>query len=284
MANYNRNGWLDTAMDQVRSKPEHKAIRAELQGHIEDKEQYFLDSGMEPREAAKAAVEAMGDPIEVGKELDQAHPFFWGRLYTLAKVVIVLLCIVVLFCAVDYANKNDITTILLQNYPLKIQQTDPYALGGEDVLILDVDQNPIKHSGYTVKVTQAYWSPKMYYGGENVLEVDIEVSNPRPWAVSPLFIGRLCRMEKEDAALLTSIRTHNGNRINNSIDVMQKSSDEQIKGYILDVWHNNLGDYRCWDTWYFTLTVYDVERGDTVTLYHPDHEELTMTFHVGVTE
>lgn len=284
MANYNRNGWLDTAMGQVRCKPEHKAIRAELLGHLEDKEQYFLDSGMEPREAARAAVEAMGDPVEIGKELDKAHPVFWGRLYTLTKAVIVLLCLVVLFCAVDYANKNDITTILLQNYPLRVQQTDPYERGGKDVVILDVEKEPVTLSGYTVEVTQAYWSPKVYSGGENVLEVDIKVSNPRPWAVSPLFMGRLRRMEKEDAALLTSIRTHNGNRINNSIDVMQKSSGEQIKGYILDVWHNNLENYRCWDTWYFTLTVYDVERGDTVTLYHPDHEELTMTFYVGVTE
>ena len=55
MANYNRNGWLDAAMAQVRSKPEHTAIRAELQGHLEDKEQYFLEKGMEPREAGKAA-------------------------------------------------------------------------------------------------------------------------------------------------------------------------------------------------------------------------------------
>lgn len=284
MANYNRNGWLDTAMDQVRCKPEHKAIRAELLGHIEDKEQYFLDSGMEPSQAVRAAVDAMGDPVEVGKELDKAHPFVWGKLYTVCKVVIMLLCVAVLFCAVDYANKNDVTTILLQNYPLKVKQTVPYKLGGGDVLVLDVDPKPIKHSGYTIEVTQAYWSSEMYYGGENVLEVDIKVSNPRPWAVSPLFMGRLRRMENEDAALSISVRTHNGNRINNSIDVLQKSSGEQIKGYILDVWYNNLGDYRCWDTWYFTLAVYDVERGDTVTLYHPDHEELTMTFHVGVTE
>lgn len=282
MATYNRNGWLDTAMDQVRCKPEHKAIRAELLGHIEDKEQYFLDSGMEPTQAGRAAIEAMGDPVEVGKELDKAHPVFWGKLYTALKVVITLLCIVVFFCVVDFADKNDITTILLQNYPLKVKQTDPYKLGGEDVLVLDVDQKPIKHSGYTIEVTQAYWSSQMYTGAENVLEVNIKVSNPRPWAVSPLFMGRLRRTDKEDAALVIGVGLPNGGRINHSIDVLQKSSGEQIKGYILDAWHNNLEDYRCWDTWYFTLEVYNVERGDTVTLYHPDHEELAMTFDVGV--
>ena len=138
MANYNRNGWLDAAMAQVRSKPEHKAIRAELLGHIEDKEQYFLDSGMEPTQAGRAALEAMGDPVAVGKELDKAHPVWWAKLYTAAKAVIIILCIMMLFCIVDYAAHYDLDG-LLQNFPLRIKQTDPYSIGGEDVVILDVE-------------------------------------------------------------------------------------------------------------------------------------------------
>lgn len=283
MANYNRSGWLDTAMGQVRSKPEHKAIRAELLGHMEDKEQYFLDAGMELRDAAKAAVDAMGDPIEVGKELDRAHPVWWGKLYTGCKAVIVLLCFVMLFCIVDYAAQYDLDG-LVQNYPLGIKQTDPHARGGEGVLILDVEQEPVTLSGYTVKVTQAYWSPKVYSGEENILEVDVKVSNLRPWASSPLFMGRMEMIGDENVTGKLCVALSSGSRISGGVDSTYDGSGEVRIGYLLDQRHNDLKDYRYWGSWYFTYVFYGVEPGDTVTLHHPDHEELAMTFEVGVTE
>ena len=283
MANYNRSGWLDTAMDQVRSRPEHKAIRAELLGHIEDKEQYFLDKGMEPRDAAKAAVEAMGDPVEVGKELDRAHPVWWAKLYTAAKVVIIILCIMMLFCTVDYFAGSGSLYALWQNHPLKIEQTDPYSIGGEDTVILDVEQESITLSGYTFEVKQAYWSPKVYSGEENVLEVDVKVSNPRPWAVTPLFVNRMQMNADEGVTKKLCVATANGDRILR-IDTTYDGTGEVVRGYIMDQWHDDLKDYRYWGSWYFTYVFYGVEQGGTVTLYHPDHEELTVTFEVGVTE
>ena len=282
MANYNRNGWLDAAMAQVRSKPEHKAIRAELLGHIEDKEQYFLDSGMEPTQAGRAALEAMGDPVAVGKELDKAHPVWWAKLYTAAKAVIIILCIMMLFCIVDYAAHYDLDG-LLQNFPLRIKQTDPYSIGGEDVVILDVEQEPITLNGYTVQVTQAYWSPEVYTGEENVLEVDIKVSNPRPWAVSPLFMSRMEMDADEDVTRMLCVALSSGSRIY-GIDTTHSGTGEILRGYVMDQWHDDLKDFRYWGSWYFTYVFRGVEPGDTITLYHPDHEELTMTFEVGVTE
>jgi len=282
MANYNRNGWLDAAMAQVRSKPEHPAIRAELQGHLEDKEQYFLENGMGPREAGKAAVEAMGDPVEVGKELDKAHPVWWAKLYTAAKAVILILCIMMFFCIVDYAAHYDLDG-LLQNFPLRIKQTDPYSMGGEYVVILDVEQEPITLSGYTVQVTQAYWSPKVYSGEENVLEVDVRVSNPRPWAVSPLFIGRMEMDADKNVTQKLCIALSSGSRIS-VIDTTYDGTGEVVHGFVMDRWHDDLKDFRYWGSWYFTYAFHGVEPGDTITLYHPDHEELTMTFEVGVAE
>ena len=283
MANYNRSGWLDAAMAQVRSKPEHKAIRAELQGHLEDKEQYFLEKGMGPREAGKAAVEAMGDPVAVGKELDKAHPVWWAKLYTAAKAVILILCVVMLFSVVDYFAGSGSLYALRQNHPLKINQTDPYSMGGEDVVILDVEQEPITLSGYTVQITQAYWSPEVYSGEENVLEVDIKVSNPRPWAVSPLFMSRMEMDADEDVTRMLCVALSSGSRIS-VIDTTYDGTGQVVRGFVMDQWHDDLKDFRYWGSWYFTYAFHGVEPGDTITLYHPDHEELTMTFEVGVAE
>lgn len=283
MAMYNRNGWLDAAMDQIRSKPEHKAIRAELLGHIEDKEQYFLDAGMEPREATRASVEAMGDPVEVGKELDKAHPVWWAKLYTAARVVIVLLCIVLAFYTVDFFVNTPLWAVA-QNHPLKIEKTDPYERGGENAVVLDGEWSPIWVDGYKVEVIQAYWSTELYGGEQNVLEVDVKVSNPRPWAASPLFVRRMG--DDTDRQISLAVATSQGNRVHAGqvVDTAIQTDGDVWYGIFMDFWHDDLKDYRYWGSWYFTFSVYGVELGDMVTLRHPDREELTLTFEVEVSE
>ena len=154
MANYNRNGWLDTAIGQVRSRPEHNAIRAELLGHLEDKEQYFLDKGMKPGEAIKAAVAAMGDPVEVGKELDKAHPVRWVWLYTACKTGIILMGIVLSFFLIDGMAK-DRWEDWQRHYPL--QTAAPTV--GENTVVLTGDYAKLQESGYTVDITDVHWSP-----------------------------------------------------------------------------------------------------------------------------
>lgn len=273
MARYNRNGWLDTAMDQVRSKPEHKAIRAELQGHLEDKEQYFLGAGMEPRQAARAAVVAMGDPVEVGKELDKAHPVRWAKLYTVCKAVIVLLCVVVLFLGIEYTKHSDL--IDLDNFPLNIEIYDPTVWGSEDVVILEDAYELIKQHGYSIDVTQAYWEPVAeLYGAkdalrsENVLYVDIKVFNPRPWALAPLFMDRLEVQGERDIDLTLNLHLADGGRV---VDIRRETYDA------LQFW-------RYWGAWYFQVELTGVEYGETLTLYLPDNENVTWSFQVGVSQ
>ena len=48
-------------------------IAKEVEDHIEDQKQVFMAEGMKEEEAEKAAVEEMGDPVEVGVEMDQIH-------------------------------------------------------------------------------------------------------------------------------------------------------------------------------------------------------------------
>lgn len=274
MTKYNRNGWLDTAMDQVRCKPEHKAIRAELLGHIEDKEQYFLDKGMEPQEAARAAVEAMGDPIAVGKEMDQAHPFFWGKFYAVAKVAIVLLCGALIFLAIVAAENGTLGNIV-QSYPLKISSYDPVEWGGDGVIVWEDPYEPVKQSGYTIDVTRAYWNPVVEYTNyagaqqdENVLSIDFKVSNPRPWCAEPLFMYRLEVLGGEDIVSELAVNLASGDRV---IGLDKASFD-------------HLAECRYWGAWYFTLDLVGVEYGETVTIYLPENERVKWTFPVGVSE
>lgn len=57
----------------VRFRPDHAAIRAELTAHWEDRAAALAEHGLSREEAAAQALEAMGDPEEIGRELDKSH-------------------------------------------------------------------------------------------------------------------------------------------------------------------------------------------------------------------
>lgn len=57
----------------IKYKRVHYEITQELKNHIEDHQENLIETGLNQDEAEKQAVEAMGDPEEIGKELDKQH-------------------------------------------------------------------------------------------------------------------------------------------------------------------------------------------------------------------
>lgn len=72
---------------------ERNAIRQELREHLEDHAAALMEDGLSAEEAARAAVNAMGDPAEIGKAINQAYPLRWRILSRFS-----LLCAIVLVC------------------------------------------------------------------------------------------------------------------------------------------------------------------------------------------
>ena len=64
----------------VRFSPDHAAITAELTAHLEDHAAALEARGFPSDVAVQQAVDAMGDPEEIGKELDKSHSPFLGWL------------------------------------------------------------------------------------------------------------------------------------------------------------------------------------------------------------
>ena len=62
-----KSQWLTTATWGVRFGPDRKAVRAELEAHLEDKEADLLRlyPDLSPREAETRVLREMGDPIEL---------------------------------------------------------------------------------------------------------------------------------------------------------------------------------------------------------------------------
>lgn len=71
-----------TLTEQIRCKMARGTIEQEINDHIEDQKEEFLSEGMSQKEAEEAAVREMGDPVEVGLEMDRIHrpTMAWGMI------------------------------------------------------------------------------------------------------------------------------------------------------------------------------------------------------------
>ncbi len=82
-----------TSLRRVTAK-EREAIRQELDGHMEDHMEALRALGYDEELAEKRTIAAMGDPAEVGRELNRQYPFRWlviGRAAMIATLLFALL-------------------------------------------------------------------------------------------------------------------------------------------------------------------------------------------------
>ena len=77
-----REEYLHTLTERIRCKMARGTIEQEINDHIEDQKEEFLSEGMSQTEAEEAAVREMGDPVEVGLEMDRIHrpTMAWGMI------------------------------------------------------------------------------------------------------------------------------------------------------------------------------------------------------------
>ena len=87
-----REEYLYTLTEQIRCKMARGTIEQEINDHIEDQKAEFLSEGMSQTEAEEAAVREMGDPVEVGLEMDRIHrpTMAWGMIALIVGLSIAL--------------------------------------------------------------------------------------------------------------------------------------------------------------------------------------------------
>lgn len=83
--------FLAAVCSQIRFKGVHKKIASELSDHIEDQTRDYITQGLDEQAAAQKALLQMGDPLEVGTQLDITHrPKPEWSILAIASVLIVL--------------------------------------------------------------------------------------------------------------------------------------------------------------------------------------------------
>lgn len=65
--------YIRDVVEQIRCVRARDGIAKELSDHIEDQTAAYEERGVPYEDAVKRAVQEMGDPVEVGVELDRIH-------------------------------------------------------------------------------------------------------------------------------------------------------------------------------------------------------------------
>lgn len=87
--------FLERVFSQMKgaTRREKQALRMELEDHVEDRARALTKKGCPEEEARRRALEAMGDPEQIGRELGRQYSHFWliaSRIMSAVLAVVLL--------------------------------------------------------------------------------------------------------------------------------------------------------------------------------------------------
>ena len=180
--------WLDAATRPIRFGPDRRAVRRELEEHLEDKardlQRIFPDLSRE--EARARAVSEMGDGAELGRELARVHRPWLGYAWIASRVVLGLAvwAVVMLFAIGVYWE--GLSTLTDGPHSWYGESDPPIAAiyqGSElDYLGALADGAPIQAGAYTFTTERGtLWNVTTDRGKTfRVVYLQLEVRHPRP--------------------------------------------------------------------------------------------------------
>lgn len=109
--------YLNQVSKQIQFIFDRNSITEELGYHLSDSIADLIDEGLSREEAELVAVKQMGDPVMVGKMLNQEHHPLIGYLWIFSKVVLGLLILptFITLCSFCYGVYNMITPTVISD-------------------------------------------------------------------------------------------------------------------------------------------------------------------------
>lgn len=124
-----RQEYTDTVLSALHhvTRRERSAIRAEIDGHLEDHMESLLELGYSPELAEERTLDAMGDPKEVGRELNKQYPLRWLTLCWVTRLFSgwTVLAVLLLLLSVGGAEVSLLTAALERIDPDLSHHFDP---------------------------------------------------------------------------------------------------------------------------------------------------------------
>ena len=170
----NKKEFLESIRKQIHFVFDRDSIELEYIQHIEDSILDLMEDGYSKEEAERIAIEQMGDPIEIGKQLNEEHHPLLGYLWVTSKIILAFTFLILGVFIVS--NRHDVSEFL-------IPRVEDNKI---DTIHLDMKVDMPAHIVYLDKIIQVEG-----YNGEaytltyrSFIKYDVS----RSGASSPLFI------------------------------------------------------------------------------------------------
>ena len=99
---YNFNLWCESATILISYKPDRKAVHKELRAHLDDAFDAAIAKGMTEEEAEAKALESMGKPHDIARQLAAVHKPFWGYVIRVSQIALIILLVLSLIPIYKY--------------------------------------------------------------------------------------------------------------------------------------------------------------------------------------
>ncbi len=111
------NSYIEKVSSLITNKRDKKQIVAELQSHIDDKIDYYLELGYDREEAEKRATEEMGSPEDTAVSLNSLHNNKWytARQNIIAIILLLGAIIAIAFFYPKYFYADDVFQTVAHN-------------------------------------------------------------------------------------------------------------------------------------------------------------------------
>ena len=98
---------------------ELEQVRKELRDHLEDHARALVDIGRSPEEAEVSAILAMGDPEDIGREMNKQFPFIWLFLSRATVVIAIILALLLISPLQDICSQVS-ESLLVREKPTEV--------------------------------------------------------------------------------------------------------------------------------------------------------------------
>jgi hypothetical protein len=153
------NSYLEQLEEQIRNRKAKAEVIEEIRNHIEDQAEFYEKEGMSAEEAIEQAVRQMGDPVEVGIEMDRIHrPKPGAPLFLLAFMMSVAGLLTQYFSFYRFGEELVVYQRVIDN---AFARQCVYVLMGTAVMlvILCVDYSPVEKNGSLAAGGTVYYLP-----------------------------------------------------------------------------------------------------------------------------
>ena len=265
--------WLYKATAGIRFKPDRKAVRAELEEHLEDKAMDLrrIFPELTEEEAWERAVSEMGDPMEIGRELARLHRPWLGYLWRVSQVVLGLACLSLLWSGMVFysAFSVDDGQVFLELWdadglPMTNEAIEAYNMFGNgltpretylpsghpDQIQVWEDGPAVQVAGSTVRLRRAALWQEWQSRGGLALYCYFRVESPKFWVLGDLRWDQFtvtdslgnqypysdAETEDRDARFFETVRWTGGGPFHDGIQLRVQNVDPAAEWVRLDYW------------------------------------------------